>query len=120
MASTACRVAGGSRVQPHPPHLSRRGRNRHLATDQPEHPRVGFQAGDIGFDLQRNRAHRQHPAFDTEYASKLVEGGNRISQHLVEAGEYQVTDRMPGQSAVAAESVLQDGRPQLPVGAVRC
>lgn len=52
MASTACRVAGVVRQQPHPAHLARGGRDRHLAADHPEHPRVAFQAGHVGLDLQ--------------------------------------------------------------------
>ncbi|CKS72477.1 Uncharacterised protein [Mycobacterium tuberculosis] len=74
-----------SRQQPHPAHLSGRGRDRHLATDQAEHARVGLQTGDIGLDLKRDRAHRQHPAFHPEDAPEFVKSRDRIGQHLGQA-----------------------------------
>lgn len=110
---------GVVRQQPHPAHLARGGRDRHLAADHPEHPRVAFQAGHVGLDLQGDRAHRQHPALDAQDAPELVEGGHRIGQHLRQASQHQIADRMPRQSAAATEPVLQDGRPQTPMWTVR-
>ena len=95
IASTACRVAGGlpgsSRTRRT---LPDRRRHRDLAPDHPAHPRIGLQAGDVGLDLQRDRAHRQHPALEVEDAAQLVERGDRIGEHLVEPGEQQVADRV--------------------------
>ena len=105
--------------QPHPAHLPRRGGHRDLTADHPAHPGIGFQSGDVGLDLQRERAHRQHPPLDAEDPPEFVECGDRVGQHLAEAGEQQVADRMTRQRAVAAEPVLDDGGPQPAVRAVR-
>ena len=70
--------------------------------------------------LQRDRAHRQHPALDAEDAAQLVERRHRIGQHLVEPGQHQIADRMARQCAAAAEAVLDDRRPQPPVRTVGC
>lgn len=117
------RLAGGRRItrqQAHPADLARRRRDRHLPADHPAHPRIAFQTGHVGFDLQRDRAHRQHPALDAENPAQLVERGHRIGQQLVEAGQHQVADGMPGQRATAAEPMLDDGRPQPAVRTVGC
>ncbi|AMD54823.1 hypothetical protein ATO49_13535 [Mycolicibacterium fortuitum subsp. fortuitum DSM 46621 = ATCC 6841 = JCM 6387] len=116
------RLPGGRWVpgqQPHPPHLAHRGGDRHLSADHPAHPRIGLQTRDIGLDLQGDRAHRQNAALHTQDAPQLVEGSHRVGQHLAEAGQHQIADRMPGQRAAAAEPVLDDGRPQPAVRAVR-
>ena len=121
IASTACRRCGRTaRQQPHPAHLADGGGNGNLPTDHPAHPRIGFQARDVGLDLQRDRAHRQHPTLDSQHAAQLVERGNGIGQHFVEPGKQQVADRMSGQSAAATEPVLDDRRPQLTVRGIGC
>ncbi len=120
MASTACRVAGGSAGSSRTRRKVPGRACRRECADHPEHSRVGLQSRHVGLDLQRDRAHRQHPAFHAEDAAEFVEGGDRIGQHLGQACQHQVADRVSGQGAVAAESVLQDGRPQLSVRTVRC
>ena len=117
------RLPGGRRVprqQPHPSHLAHGGGDGHLAADHPAHPRIRFQARNIGLDPQSHRAHRQHPAMDAEDAAQLVERRHRIGQHLVETGQNQVADRVARQRAAATEPVLDDRRPQPAVRAVRC
>ena len=116
IASTAWRVAGGSLgQQPHPPDLSRRGGDRHLAADHPAHPRIRFQPCDIGFDLQRDRAHRQHPALDAEYPAQFIKRRNGIGENLVEPG-HQAGCRWDGRPAhrcrrTCVEVIVAHSRP---------
>jgi hypothetical protein len=74
----------------------------------------------VGFDLQGQRTHRQHPALDAQDAAQLVQRGHRIGEHLVESGQHQVADRVAGQGAAAAEPVLDDRGPQPAVRAIGC
>ena len=51
---------------------------------------------------------------------ELVERRDRIGQHLFEACEHQIADRMTRKCAVTAEAMLDDRCPQSPLRAVRC
>ena len=82
---------GSSRTLLHPP---RRGGDRDLPADPvgdvaPLVAALGAEdAGDVGLDVHRLRAHRQHPAAHPEQAARLVEGGHRVVEDLEQAGEH--------------------------------
>ena len=97
------------RAQPDPLHPARGGRDRHLAPD--ERAVAGPEAGDLGLDVERVTTHRQHPAAQPEQRGDLVERGDRVAEHLHQAGEQQVADRVPGERAGAAEAVLHELAP---------
>ena len=121
IASTACRVAGGSlgssrtrRTLPGVVAIATCPRITRLIRGSDSRPATSASI------CKRDRAHRQYPALDAEDAAQLVKCRNGIGEHLVEPGQQQVADRMAGQCAAAAEPVLKDGRPQPPVRAVGC
>jgi hypothetical protein len=73
--------------------------------------RLHAEARDVGLDVERLAAHRQHPAPQSEQCTHLVEGGHRVAEEVHETGQQEVAHRVPGERAGAAESVLHEIRP---------
>ena len=115
------RLTSGRRVtgqQPYPAYLAGCGRHRDLTPNHPAHPGVALQSGDIGLDLQGDRAHGQDPTLDSQNAAEFIEGRHRIGKHLVQTRQQQVADRMAGKCATSSKPMLDDRGPQPAVGTV--
>ncbi|SHZ06377.1 Uncharacterised protein [Mycobacteroides abscessus subsp. abscessus] len=105
-------------MEAHPADLARGGGQCHLAADHPAHTGIGFQSRYVSLDLQRNRAHGQHASGNAEHAPHLVEGGDRVGEHVGETRQDQVADRVPRQAPAATQPVLYGRGPHTSAGAV--
>ena len=88
-------------------HVAARGRDGHLPTNRADRQRISrIEPGNLGFDVERDDRHRQHPALRAQQPADQVEGRHRVAEQLVDRDDQQVSDGVPVELATALESVL--------------
>ena len=107
------------REQSHTPNLARGGRDGNLSTNAAADAGVLLESLNVGFDLERDRRHRQHTATDSQQSRHLVECDDRIAEHLGQSGQDEIAHRMPGKCADTAEAMLNGPSPVDYLGFVR-
>lgn len=88
--------------------------------DQVEYVWVGFQIGDIGFDLKCDWVYWQYFVFYFEDVFEFVKSCDWIGQYFGQVCQYQIVDWMFGQYIIVVEFVLQNSCLQVFVWVIGC
>jgi hypothetical protein len=94
-------MSGGRRDSDLPTHFYRRSRI------------IGVETDDVGDDVQGHDGQREDPAGGVDEIPEQIEGRDRLTEELLEPGEYDVSHGVLVEWAEAGEAVLKQPCPGL-------